>query len=181
MEMKKVLVISSSFRKNGNSDVLADSFIRGASEVGHDVKKVQLLDKKIEFCKGCLVCQKKMPCVIHDDVQKIIDEMKKSDVIVFATPIYFYEMSGQMKTLIDRTNPLFVDNYQFRDIYLIATSADDDEKAIDNAISGLKGWIECFENSQLKGVIKGVGLDQFGDVYHHEDVIDKAYIMGKNV
>lgn len=179
--MKKVLVISSSFRKNGNSDVLADSFIKGVKEAGHDVKKIQLLDKKIGFCKGCLVCQKSMPCVIKDDVQEIIDEIKVSDVIVFTTPIYFYEMSGQMKTLIDRTNPLFVEDYQFRDIYLIATSADDNEKAMDNAISGLKGWIECFDQARLKGVIKGIGLDRFGDVHRHKEIIDQAYIMGKNV
>lgn len=111
----------------------------------------------------------------------IIEKMKKADVIVFATPIYFYEMSGQMKTLLDRTNPLFVDDYQFRDIYLLTTSADEDESSMDGAIKGLEGWIECFEKTELKGVIKGVGVDQYGDIVNHQDLLKKAYEMGKTV
>ncbi|MFR6099855.1 MAG: flavodoxin family protein [Longibaculum sp.] len=124
---------------------------------------ISLAHQTISFCKGCLVCQKSQPCVIQDDANVIVEKMQKADVIVFSTPIYFYEMSGQMKTLIDRTNPLFIKDYQFRDIYLLATAADEDESAIDGAIKGLEGWIACFEKCQLKGVIKGVGVDQYGD------------------
>ena len=174
-------MISTSLRKNGNSDGLAQAFMKGVKEAGHDAKMVSLVDKKIEFCKGCLLCQKHKPCLIEDDVFMIIEKMKKADVIVFATPIYFYEMSGQMKTLLDRTNPLFVDDYQFRDIYLLTTSADEDESSMDGAIKGLEGWIECFEKTELKGVIKGVGVDQYGDIVNHQDLLKKAYEMGKTV
>ncbi|WP_041139815.1 flavodoxin family protein [Beduini massiliensis] len=179
MKNKKVYIISTSLRKSGNSDVLADYFMKGALEAGHDVEKVSLADREIHFCKGCLVCQQKKPCVIQDDADQIINKIKEADIVVFATPVYFYEMSGQMKTLLDRTNPLFADDYQFRDIYLLATCADQNEKSIDHLIDGIGGWIECFEKSQLKGVVKGVGIDHYGDVKEHISILEEAYAMGK--
>ena len=84
--------------------------------------------------------------------------MRSAEVIVFATPIYFYEMCGQMKTLLDRTNPLFPSDYAFRDIYLLASAADGAESAMDGAVKGLQGWIDCFEKARLKGVVRGVGV-----------------------
>lgn len=178
---KKVLVISTTLRKNGNSDILADNFIKGALESKNDVEKISLIGKKIEFCRGCLVCQKTQKCVIDDDMKEIIEKIKNSDVIVFATPIYFYEMAGQMKTLLDRTNPLFTDEYKFRDIYLLSTSADTEERAMDGAIKGLEGWIECFEKSTLKGIIKGVGADVVGSIKKYDEILKEAYELGKNI
>lgn len=102
-------------------------------------------------------------------------------MVVFATPIYFYEMCGQMKTLLDRTNPLFIQDYQFRDIYLLATCADENEDAIDIAIAGLKGWIQCFDKCKLKGVIKGLGIDQYGAIKEHNDKLQEAYELGKKI
>ena len=181
MENKNVIVISTSLRKGGNSDLLADAFVKGAMEKGNHVEKISLVSQDIHFCKGCLVCQKGTECIIKDDANEIIHKIKDADVIVFATPVYFYEMSGQMKTLLDRTNPLFIDDYHFRDVYLLATCADENEKSIDNLIHGLYGWIDCFEHSSLRGVIKGVGIDQYGDVNNHHDILEQAYEMGKNI
>ncbi len=95
---------------------MADEFIRGAKEAGNQVEKVCLYDKTIGFCKGCLACLKSQRCVIHDDADIIAQKMKEADVLVFATPIYYYEMSGQMKTMLDRANPLNDSDYRFRDI-----------------------------------------------------------------
>jgi multimeric flavodoxin WrbA len=142
--MKNILIISTSLRKGGNSEVLADEFKRGALENGHSVEKICLHDKKIGFCKGCLACQSTKSCVIKDDANAIVEKMQQADVLVFATPIYYYEMSGQMKTLLDRANPLFPADYTFRDIYLLAASADGNPASMDGAEMGLKGWISCF-------------------------------------
>lgn len=110
--MKKVLVISTSLRPRSNSEALADEFVRGAQEAGNEVEKVTLRGKDIRFCKGCLVCQKTQECVIKDDdAQAIVRKMYEADAICFATPIYYYEMSGQMKTLLDRANPLYTMDY----------------------------------------------------------------------
>lgn len=180
---KKVLVISTSLRNGSNSQILASEFAKGAKEAGNLVEEITLCGKKIEFCKGCLSCQKTGICVIHDDVKQIVEQMLNSEVVAFATPIYFYEMAGQMKTLLDRLNPIFTKAYRFRDIYLLATAAEGEETAIDGAVSGLKRFIDCFEYSQLKDVLRGVGLESPRDV-NGDDKINirtAAYEMGKNI
>ena len=178
---KRILVLSTSPRIGGNSETLADVFINGAEEAGHETKKICLYDKKIEFCKGCLGCQTTGKCILRDDAERIIAQMKAMDVLVFATPIYFYEMSGQMKTLLDRTNPLFPAEYEFRDIYLLATSADEEESSMEAAVKGLEGWISCFEKSRLAGVVRGTGADKKGAIEECGEALSAAYEMGRNV
>ena len=177
---KKVLVIGTSFRKDGNSNRLAQEFAKGAKEAGNEVDIEYLFDKKINFCKGCLACQRLMHCVIDDDANAIAEKMKNSDIIAFATPIYFYEMCGQMKTLLDRSNPLFPSEYSFRDIYLLASAADTGEYSMDGAIKGLQGWIDCFSKTELKGVVKALGAEGIGAVEDSE-ALKEAYAMGKAV
>lgn len=178
---KKILVISTSPRMGGNSETLADEFTRGAREAGHETEKICLYDKTIEFCKGCLACQKTERCMIHDDAAAIVERMRQADVLVFATPVYFYEMSGQMKTLLDRTNPLFLGEYSFRDVYLLATSADEAESSMDGAVKGLEGWISCFELTRLAGTVCGTGVDKRGEIKKLPETLTAAYVMGKNV
>lgn len=177
---KRVLVISTSPRKNGNSERLADEFVRGAQETGNYVEKISLYDKAIGFCKGCLACQKTQRCVIHDDADTIAQKMLTADVIVFATPIYYYEMCGQMKTMLDRANPLYPADYAFRDIYLLASAAEEAESTMDGAINGLQGWITCFTKAHLAGTVFGGGVDAVGAIKGHP-ALKKAYEMGKRV
>ena len=123
---KKICVIKTSLRLNSNSDQLADAFIQSAKESGNDVIEISLKDKKIAFCKGCLSCQKLGHCVIDDDANIITEKIKQADVVVWVTPIYYYEMSGQMKVMIDGANSLYTSNYQFRDVYLLSTAAENE-------------------------------------------------------
>ena len=106
--------------------------------------------------------------------------MKNANVIAFASPIYYYEMSGQLKTLLDRANPLFPSDYKFRDIYFLSAAADSDPKAADIAINGIQGWIACFDKVQLKGSILGAGAQDIGDIKNNP-AMKKAYEMGQNV
>ena len=122
---KKVLILTTSPRRNSNSDALAEAFARGAAESGCEVELISLRGKELRFCQGCFACQKSGKCVIRDDMQEIVPKMEQADVLAFATPIYYYEMSGQMKTLLDRGNPLFVADYCFRDVYFFASAAED--------------------------------------------------------
>lgn len=178
--MKKILVITTSLRKTSNSTALANAFAKGASDNGNAVEIISLIDKSIAFCKGCLVCQQTQKCVIKDDLSDIVEKMKNADVIVFATPIYYYEMSGQMKTLLDRANPLYPSDYKFRDIYFLASAAEEEEDAMDKAVSGLEGWIECFEKASLKGVVKALGVTDEGDIENHSS-LENAYEIGKSI
>lgn len=180
---KNVLIISTSLRQQSNSEILADKFMEGAREAGHSVEKIVLRDHQFHFCKGCLACQasKTGHCIMQDDADMIIEKMAQSDVIVFATPIYFYEMSGQMKSLLDRTNPLYPVDYKFRDIYLVTAAAEEEMSAMDGAMKGLQGWIDCFEKAVFKGVIYGTGIDVAGMAKTCDSVLEKAYEMGKTI
>ena len=177
--MKKILVLSTSPRKGSNSDMLADEFILEAREAGHDVEKICLREKDIRFCRGCLACQKTQSCVIHDDAAAIVRSMQQAEVLVFATPIYYYGMCGQMKTLLDRANPLFPAEYAFRDVYLLAAAADENESAVDGAVTGLNGWISCFDKSRLRGVVRGVGATLPGDIRQNHAALEAARQMGR--
>lgn len=179
--MKRVLIISTSLRKNSNSDLLARQFAKGAQEAGHQAETVSLHGKNIQFCTGCMACLKAPRCVIQDDANAIVEKMGKADVICFATPVYYYEMAGQMKTLLDRANPLFSADYSFREIYLLTASAEAEDSAADGPINGLNGWIACFERARLAGVVRGGGADAPNDMKKLPEKLEEAYEMGKNV
>ena len=179
---KKVLIISTSLRPDANSEILAHETERGAKESGHDVEFLSLKDKNIKFCKGCLACQNIGHCVMtDDDANAITEKMKNADVIVWATPVYYYEMSGQMKTLIDRANSLFATGHKFREIYVITTSADASDTVVQTVINGVNGWIACFDGVKLCGYVNGAGLEAPNDAKTNKNLLQKAYDMGKNM
>ena len=178
--MKKVIVISTSLRQGSNSDMLADKFAEGAKAAGHEVEKISLVGKNIQFCKGCLACQKLGRCVIDDDVNDMMVKVLKADVVAWATPIYYYEMSGQMKTLIDRMNAMYPLDYQFRDIYLLTTAAEDEESTPKRAESGLTGWIDCYPKSRLAGTLFCGGVNGSRDIDGNPK-LQEAFELGSKI
>ena len=178
--MKKVLIISTSIRAGSNSEILANKFYEGAKDAGHNVELITLRNKNVSFCLGCFACQNLGKCVINDDANAITDKICESDVIVWVTPIYYYEMSGQMKTMIDRANSLYSRNYKFREVYLLTVAADDDPKTPERAIHGLQGWIDCFDNVTLKGTLFIGGVNNPNEI-KNDKRLQEAYDMGKNI
>ena len=178
--MKRVIVISTSLRRGSNSDMLADKFVEGAKAAGNDVEKISLVDKEIQFCKGCFGCQKLGRCVMKDDVNDIMTKVLKADVVVWATPIYYYEMSGQMKTLIDRMNAMYPLEYNFRDVYMLATAAEDENTTYKRAEQGLEGWIECYPESRLVGTLFCGGVNDAREIEGNRK-LQEAFEMGKSV
>lgn len=179
--MKNIVIISSSIRNKSNSEILARQALQGALEAGNNAELITLKDKDIRFCKGCLACQKTMKCVIKDDVSEILEKVKSADTIVFVTPIYYYELSGQLKTLLDRLNPLYPQEYSFRDVYLMTTSAEEGDEVVETAVGGLKGWIACFEKARFAGVFNGGGVNDANEVSGREDMLKAAYEFGKSI
>lgn len=177
---KKVLVISTSLRPKSNSEALADEFVRGAADAGHEVEKISLRGKDIRFCKGCMACQQLRACSIHDDMNPIIQKMHDAEVIAFATPIYYYEMSGQMKTLIDRANALYGSDYRFREVYMLTAAAEDEPEVPERALHGLGGWIACYPLSRLAGSVFAGGVNGMGEIAGHKALCE-AYDMGKSI
>ena len=180
MNMKRVIVISTSLRRGSNSDMLADKFVEGAKVAGNDVEKISLVGKEIQFCMGCMGCQKLGRCVIKDDVNDIMAKVLEADVVVWATPIYYYEMSGQMKTLIDRMNAMYPLEYKFRDVYLLTTAAEDEEETPKRAETGLMGWIDCYPKSRLAGTLFCGGVSMPHSIDGNSK-LQEAYELGKQV
>lgn len=177
---KNVLIISSSPRKGGNSETLAASFAKGAEEAGHKVETIYLREKNYGFCKGCLACLKAGHCVIGDDAVEIAARMHDADVLVFATPVYYYSVSGQLKTMLDRANPLFGSDYAFTKAYLLATAAEDGEETVEGTVKAVQGWVDCFGRCELAGTVFAGGVNGVGDIAGHP-ALEKAYQMGKEV
>lgn len=177
---KKVLVVSTSLHVNSNSDALAEAFLQGAQAAGNEAEKVSLRGKTLKFCIGCLTCQRTGRCVLQDDAAAIVQKMHDADAIAFATPIYYYEMSGQLKTLLDRANPLYDSDYRFREIYLLTCAADDDEGVDSRAVAGLEGWIDCFENARLAGTVFAGGVNAPGEIKGHP-ALQTAYELGPSI
>ena len=180
MMRKKVLILSSSPRKGGNSETLAAAFARGAQEAGHPVETVYLREKQVGFCKGCLACQKLGHCVIQDDAVEIAAKMHDADVLVFATPVYYYCVSGQLKTMLDRANPLFGTDYAFTKAYLLAAAAEDEPETVEGTKKAIQGWVDCFERCELVDTVFAGGVNGVGEIAGHI-ALEQAYLMGKEV
>lgn len=177
---KKVLILSGSPRKGGNSDLLCDQFAKGAQTAGHQVEKVFVNGKKISPCKGCYYCETHNGlCAIKDDMATLLDKIQAADVLVLASPVYFYSVNAQMKAVIDRCVARWqqIENKEF---YYIMTSADDSKTVMDCTLECFRGFADCLEGSQEKGVLYGKGLYSKGEV-KDQPIFKKAYEMGRKV
>lgn len=177
---KKILVLSASPRKGGNSDLLCDQFIEGAKAAGNEAEKIFLRDKHINYCVACDSCQKNAgKCVLKDDMGEILEQMIKADVLVMATPVYFYTMDAQMKTLIDRTVARYTE-IKNKEFYFIATAADSSNQAMERTIEGFRGFTDCLGGAIEKGIIYGTGVWTKGEV-KRSPAMKEAYEMGEKV
>lgn len=175
--MKNVLVLSASPRRKGNSDLLCDRFADGAREAGHEVEKIFLRDKKIGFCTGCYSCEKSGICIIKDDMAELLEKIIRADVLVLATPVYFYCMNAQLKTVIDRTVARYTE-INDKDAYLIATAGEDDRHAVEGTITSFRGFLECLENVREAGMVLATGVHVKGEVAQ-TSYMNEAYDLGK--
>ena len=176
--MKKVLILSSSPRRGGNSDTLCEEFMRGAVDSGHQAEKIFMGAKIIHPCTGCSVCsQYGKPCPQKDDAAEIIEKMLAADVIVMATPVYFYAMSAQMKTLIDRCCGPYME-MKNKEFYFIATAAENDESIMDRVVANFMGFLDCLENPTVKGTLFCGGVWHAGEIKGNP-ALQRAYEMGK--
>lgn len=178
---KNVVIITASLRSNSNSDALAAAFAEGASGAGNRVETISLKDKKLAFCRGCFACQEIGHCVMDDDANAITEKVAAADVVVFATPVYYYGMAGQMKVLLDRMNALFTKDYAFRDVYLLTTCADESEDELHHVTSGIEGWVACFEHARLAGVLHAPANMAPGDIGKQTDKLAAARDLGAAV
>lgn len=178
--MKKVLILSGSPRKDGNSDLLCSEFMRGAQESGNEVQKIFVRSKKIVPCNACYYCRDHGgKCALNDDMSEILDAMQAADVIVMASPVYFYSIDAQMKIIIDRSLARWT-NIPNKEFYFIMTCADDNRAAMACTLECFRGFTACLNGAKEKGVIYGTGVYRPGEVMS-SPAMTEAYEMGKNV
>lgn len=178
--MKNVIVILGSPRKGGNSEMLAKEFVRGAKEAGNKVTVVSLATTKIAPCIGCYVCQKgEKKCWQADKAADILAKMQKADVIVFASPVYFYSISAQLKALFDRSVAIYPDlpNKQY---YFLMTMADTNRTMFEGTVKAMQGFLDCYEGSTLRGQVCASGVYEKGAIKGTK-YLDQAYRLGLKV
>ena len=177
---KKILVLSASPRKGGNSDLLCDQFVIGAKESGNKVEKIFINDKKINYCTACESCRiNNGKCIWKDDMAEILEKMIEADVLVMATPVYFYTMNGQLKTLIDRTVARYTE-IKNKEFYFIMTAADHSKESMERTLECFRGFTCCLSGAKEKGIIYGTGVWKKGEIKGSE-FLEEAYNMGKNI
>ena len=160
--MKRILVVCGSPRKDGNSDLLASQFSKGAMEAGHTVETIYVRNLQMNYCIGCFACQKNGVCIQKDDINGILPKMLQADVVCFSTPVYYYSVTGQMKTFIDRMNPLY-NRMRDKEFYYMVTAAEESHAQLDRAIDALQGFADCFEGIHVSGCVYGGGATDKGE------------------
>ena len=179
--MKKVLILSGSPRKGGNSDILCDEFMKGALENGNEVKKIFVAEKKIAPCTGCYFCKKSGGrCAFNDDMADILQKIIDCDVLVLSSPVYFYSICAQLKTLIDRCVARWREIAN-KDLYYIATAAEADEDTLDTTLACFHGFAMCIDGYEEKGTLYGKGVYQKGEVVNRPELMLIAYEMGNSI
>ena len=177
---KKILILSGSPRRGGNSDTLCDRFMAGAKEAGNDVEKYFIAQHNIGYCSACYYCRSHNGvCCKNDDMRDLMSKILEADVLVFSSPVYMYSISAQLKAVFDR----MVAKYEIirdKDLYYIMTAAEDEEHTMDTALACMRGMADCIPGSREMGVINGKGVYHKGEVQSTR-AFDEAYEMGKSV
>lgn len=176
---KKILILSGSPRKGGNSDILCDEFARGAKESGNDVEKIRVSEKKIGYCRACYYCRDhEGKCAINDDMTEVLQKIIDADVIVLASPVYFYSIDAQLKALIDRTVARWTE-VKNKELYYIVTAADGEKSAAETTLACFRGYADCIDGAKEMGTVYGMGTYEKGEVKSTPAMLE-AYKMGKN-
>lgn len=178
--MKNVLILSGSPRRGGNSDLLCDEFAHGAAERGNHVEKIRVSDKKIGYCRACYYCRDNGgACVLKDDMAEVLQKMIDADVIVLASPVYFYSIDAQLKAVIDRTLARWTE-VKNKEFYYIITCADGAKQSVMTTLDCLRAYADCVSGAIERGVIYGTGVYQKGEI-KTSPAMKQVYEMGRSV
>ena len=179
--MKKVLILSGSPRKGGNSDILCDEFLKGAVDAGNEVEKIFVAEKNIAMCTGCYFCAKhEGRCAFNVDMGDILQKIIDCDVLVLSSPVYFYSISAQLKAVIDRTVARWTEIAN-KDLFYIVTAAEEEKDTLDTTLACLHGFARCIDGYEEKGTLYGKGVYEKGAVLNRPELMLIAYEMGNSI
>lgn len=184
--IRRVLILASSPRSNGNSTILALKAAEGVEAEGGEANVVRISNLKIAPCNACDSCITKPEagCVIKDDMQPLYRKIREANGIIFATPVYWFNISAQMKLLIDRAYAIQGKGYWAftgKDVGVILTYGDEDVFA-SGGINALRSFQDIFAYSKanLVGTVYG-SADKAGDIQTNGRLLQKACDLGKKL
>ncbi len=187
----KVLGIFGSPRRGGNTELLLEEFLKGAEREGGIVDRLYLADYAITPCKECHGCDQTGKCVILDDMERIYPKLLESDVIVLASPIFFYGVTAWAKALIDRSQALWAKKYLLKDPshgkegrrrkgFFISVGATKGQKVFEGAILTAKYFFDTL-NADYVGELVVRGVDGKGEILQHSEALQQAFEAGRRI
>ncbi len=186
--MMKVLGIFGSPRRGGNTDILLEEALRGAEKEGAKVERLYLTDFNITPCIECHGCDQTGKCVILDDMQRIYPKLLESNIIILASPIFFYGVTGYTKALIDRSQALWAKKYLLKNPsskikrrgFFISVGATKGEKLFNGAILTVKYFFDTFD-AEYGGELVFRGIEGKGDILNHPEALQQAFETGRRL
>ena len=191
--MKKIVILQGGGRPQGNTAQLAEAFAKGAMESGHQVEILSLGKYKVHGCIGCNACRYGKPCVQKDDFQQLVPRLLEADLIVFASPLYFWTISSQLKAVIERFYSLAQEDpqppmgryekYPFRDCALLMTSADNFFWTFEQAVAYYRFTLVRYIGFRDRGMLLagGCGSTNGRPQIGETDYLRQAYEFGKGI
>ncbi|MBF0410637.1 MAG: flavodoxin family protein [Candidatus Riflebacteria bacterium] len=181
--MKKIISFLGSPNKNGNTSILVNRAIQGAVSKKADVREFYLNSLVLKGCQACMSCRKTRWCAVKDDARQILEDIPDCDGIIFGTPVYMFEMTGQMKLLIDRFFCYLNDDFTHRlgegkDCIFIFSQGNADEKAFLPYFTSVSKAMQML-GFNVKKIIIGNGLTKLGMVKDRPELLEQAYQAGQ--
>jgi multimeric flavodoxin WrbA len=187
----KIMALYGSPRQGGNTEILLDEFIKGAMSEGAAVDRLTIHDAAISPCRGCLACFQKGRCIIADDMEQIYPRLVAADIVVLASPIFFYGVTGGTKVLIDRVQALWGRKYVLKDPelgkegkkrvgFFISVGGTKGQKMFEGAVLTVKYFFDAF-NVKYEGELLVRQVDGKGDILKQPQALVDAFAAGRNI
>ena len=187
----KVLGIFGSPRKGGNTDLLLEEALKGAEKEGAEVDRLRISDLHVTPCTECLHCLEKGQCVIQDDMQMIYPRLLESDIVILASPIFFYGITAWAKALVDRSQALWARKYVLKDPslgkegkrrkgYFISVGGTKGQKVFEGAVLTAKYFFDVL-NADYVGELTFRSVDAKGDILRQSDALRQAFEAGRTL
>ncbi|MCD8037254.1 MAG: flavodoxin family protein [Clostridiales bacterium] len=178
--MSKIVIIMGSNRKGGNTDLLANAFANGA-KINNDVEIISVADYNVEPCIGCDYCftNAAHSCFKQDDMDKVYKKLSEADIIVVASPVYFYGLSAQLKAIVDRLHNPIRNSFKTKKLGLILAAASSLSSVFDSILLQYKETLDFFGLEDI-GIICAGNVRHIGDI-QSSNYLKKAYELGKSI
>ena len=178
--MSNIVILIGSMRKGGNTDLLARRFAEGAAE-HNNVEIIPVSDYKVAPCIGCNTCftREGNACFNHDDMDGIYEKLRRADILVIASPVYFYGISAELKAIIDRLHTPMRNSFAIRKLALLLVGAASLPNLFDPILLQYQMILDFF-HLQDCGKVLVSGVKEKGDIIGHP-ALDEAHQLGLSI